>query len=290
MRISDRFGGSAPRLALIVAGLLVIACVGPAGTPVPDESGDPPNNATRPPDRPLIETFLAWIIGLGPGSPKGPPEIDVYLDITKGTEESCRAAFNAPMDPPETETLYHGAAAACLAALHGKEDRWTDAESAFAELSQPDGCLDQATFKLLKSTLDAHHADPNARFTLQGRPKPGDPESVPLPCPRIQDVKVTRSGGTLEIKAGGTQLDKVVQLSYAPVESCPMPKDMTSQTSVEAIRDGDLVRGTITSDQEALVALWLWVGAVVTQGDWVADSDCVSVDDVPAADTPVPSL
>ena len=132
---------------------------------------------TRRPDDNVLETFIAWIVGLGPGSPAGPPEIETYQAIRRGTEKDCRDAANTPMIEPETETLYHGAAAACLAALNGKKDQWVDAERALAALNgPPQGCLDLAVYNLLKSALDAHHAAPNAEFTLQGTPDKGEPE------------------------------------------------------------------------------------------------------------------
>src|SRR5688572_29545378 len=145
--------------ACFVALLLLSACVGtvpatvePSGTPsgptpvtgtsIPSTPTSPPAPITPPPDNNPVATILAWIVGLGPGSPEGPDEVDAYQLILEASEDGCRAAFQAEM-PPESVDLYHGAAAACLAALHGKSARWDDAQAAYDALhGPPDGCLD----------------------------------------------------------------------------------------------------------------------------------------------------
>src|SRR5688572_25083070 len=161
-------------LALTV--LLVAGCIGvdvpatetPAQALAPDQTPtptDPPAVATQPPNANPVDTFIAWIAGLGPGSPEGPTQVDIYQLIQRATLESCRQALEPELlgaiEVPETRSPYQGGAAACLAALHGREQRWSEAESAFESLpGRPEGCVDRATYDLLEAIIAAHRAAP----------------------------------------------------------------------------------------------------------------------------------
>ncbi len=290
MRFSDRLHAC---LSVALVLLFAIGCGGgttpapgstPDGTPptsqqTPSTDGtDPAVNTAQPPEGNAGETFLAWIVGLGPGSPEGPTQVDLYQLIMQATQDSCRQALDPELNDAPTRTLYQGAAAACLAALHGKNARWAEAEAAFSSLhGRPAGCVDQATFDLLGSILEAHDADPEAVFTREGEPVEGKPDRVRLPCPRVTKVTVTRGSGVLEINVEGTRLNQVLELSYAPVDQCPQPPDFESGLRLEPEGDSKSLHATVTGSDEALAAAWLWVGAIAEPYDWVAAADCVPI-------------
>jgi hypothetical protein len=206
--------------------------------------------------------------------------VGLYQLIEQATQESCRGALNPDLGSDEANSLYHGAAAACLAALHGKRARWAEAEAAFDALpGRPAGCMDQATYDLLASILEAHHANPGAVFTLKGKPVQGKPDRVRLPCPKVSNVTVTRGSGVLEINVEGMRLNQVLELSYAPVSQCPQPPDFESGSRLDPDGDNKSLHATVTGDDEALAADWLWVGAIAEPYDWVAAADCVRIQD-----------
>ena len=289
-------------LALTV--LLASGCVGvdvPAtATPAPDQTltadqtltpTDPPAASTQPPDANPVDTFIAWIAGLGPGSPEGPTQVDIYQLIQRATLESCREALEpellAAIEIPETRSLYQGGAAACLAALHGRQQRWSEAESAFDSLpGRPEGCVDRATYDLLESVIAAHRANPEAIFTIDGEPPNGQPDRVRLRCPRIREVTVVRTADSLEFNVEGERLGQVLQISYQAVDDCQLPKDHESELRLVPEGDAEAIHATLNGDAVTLAADWMWVGIIAEPFDWVAASDCVAVQDTPATDAP----
>jgi hypothetical protein len=252
----------------------------PTTAPVSVQETDPLDEETAPPGN-GAETFLAWIVGLGPGSPEGPTQVDTYQLIQDASQANCRAALNPVLEVPETRALYHGAAAACLAALHGKTARWEEAQTAFDSLpGRPAGCVDQATYDLLELILTAHAADPDARFSLDGEPAEGSADRIRLRCLRIDKVNVTRGNAGLEIAVTGNRLDQAIAISYAGVESCPQARDFESPLKLTPTGGKEAISATIEGDAATAAASeWMWVGVLSEPTDWVAASDCVRVEE-----------
>src|SRR5262245_20889027 len=128
--------------ALVLALAAGCASIGAQPTAPAASPTAPPNTQTQPPlvSTPTVidtqhpepngaETFIAWIVGLGPGSPEGPTQVDTYQLIEQATLDSCRAGLDPNLEVPETKALYHGAAAVCLAALYGRAPRWAEAQA-----------------------------------------------------------------------------------------------------------------------------------------------------------------
>src|SRR3954466_13911858 len=281
---------AAGRFAAFMLGVLLLAsaCVGGSG------SGD--STATTPPQSPgaavavptaveqptpappeegggdVLSKGLAWIIGLGAGSASGPQQIGVYENIQQATEDSCRAAFQSQDVTDEEATLFHGAAAACLAAFHGKTQRWEDAEHALDSLGvRPDGCIDQAVYDVLGSAVQAHRADPTAAFKLAKGQK------IALPCPTINALSVTTDAENgITIVVSGDNLGQVKEVTFVPVGACPHEVEIGALTTDTMTVDGKTITATVAGSDESPPA-FLWVGLAALPEPWVAASDCAPV-------------
>jgi hypothetical protein len=204
--------------------------------------------------------------------------VDVYQLILDGSEDNCRLALETEMD--RSAELYHGAAAACLAALHGRSQRWTDAGSALDALDgPPEGCLDRQIYDLLQFAVHAYRANPQARFEIER-----NSNTVAPRCPTIGDVTVTRnSTGELEVLVRGARLGRVLRIAYKSVDSCPVPVDTPVTTSVEPIEQTrESVRAVVDSSQGLANATFLWAGLIAAPDPWVADGKCVAIVDAGA--------
>jgi hypothetical protein len=156
---------------------------------------------------------VAWILGLGPGAPAGPPQFRAYdlvlqnrcpeLAVKVATEGDDLARLDA-----ELGGLYAGVAAGCLAAFHGQPDRWADAEAALGAVPQPVSCVDVAAHDLLRRLVEHHRANPAGEF--QANHDPGVAQ-VP-PCPTITALEPPQGspGGIMRIL--GTNLEKVLEV------------------------------------------------------------------------------
>jgi hypothetical protein len=210
--------------------------------------------------------------------------VDTYKLLLEATVSSCRQALNPVLEVPETLALYKGAAAACLAALHGRSDRWGEAQEAFDSLpGRPDGRVDQATYDLLESVLAAHEAFPDARFTREGEPADGRPDRIRLRCLRLDDVSVIRGPDGLTIDVSGNRLDQAIAISYAAVESCPQVPEFESPLKLTPSGDAQALHALVETNAAAQAAEWLWVGVLSEPTDWVAASDCVQIQEASPA-------
>jgi len=113
-----------------------------------------------------------------------------------------------PLEEP-VRSAYEGAAAACLAALHGRRDLWRTAQTRLARVD-PSGldCWDRSVYLILKALVDAYRADPEARF---GRAQGGVSE-----CPHLESLTPdhgSREGGyTVEVH--GLNLPTTLELIW----------------------------------------------------------------------------
>jgi hypothetical protein len=252
---------------------------------IPLTPTDPPDDPTDPPDD-SVATFIAWIVGLGPGSPEGPTQVDVYKLIREGTLESCQLGRDEEMlgqiANEVTRTLYRGATSACLAALYGRVNRWDDVEEAFAALpGRPEACVDQAAYDLLESVVNAHSADPDAVFTREGEPPGGAPDRIRLPCPRVTLLTVTRTLVGYDVYVEGSRLDKVVHVAWDPVTSCPQPpdKEPPPDTRTDPVGDDQSITSTFT-EQNGGDYDWMWIGLLAEPYPWVSAYECVEILDM----------
>ncbi len=282
-----------PAGSCLVLVMLVVACGGGPATAEPESTPTLSPNAFQAPngseiptaqpanDNPVAKT-LAWVIGLGPGAPEGPDEVDAYQLILEASEESCRAAHELEMD--RSTELYHGAAAACLAALHGRSNRWPEAVAAFDSLgAPPDGCVDRQIHDLLEFAVSAYRANPNTSFRLER-----SHNTVASRCPRVDDVTVTRdSSAQLEVLVRGDRLGRALKIAYQYVEGCPVPVTTPVTKSVEPVdRTRELLRAAVGSEEGSARAAYIWVAVVAAPDPWVADARCVSILDGAPSDAP----
>jgi hypothetical protein len=156
---------------------------GPASTPPPTSSNDPtstgitdppPTSAGPAPTRrpPLAARVIQWITEQAPMGGGGSGLQEEAFDAIQ--EGDCRHALDLAegRGPGEqfsepARTLYAGAAAACLAAFHGRPELWPRAEAALVWLAGRTArldCLQQAVHRLLERLVAAHRAHPDARL------------------------------------------------------------------------------------------------------------------------------
>jgi hypothetical protein len=165
---------------------------GPADPTVTTESTATPGGGVK---------VISWIRNLGP---------------LGGGEGAHEAAFGAVVYDQCTHpvvvgegfvepyvTLYRGALAACLAALHGKRDRWATAERSLATIDakRPKlDCLDEAACGLLRDLVRLHRQFPSAKM----RKVAGGPGQGPF-CPRVRHLSPDHgpsAGGTVVTLTG----------------------------------------------------------------------------------------
>ncbi|WP_146173724.1 IPT/TIG domain-containing protein [Saccharothrix carnea] len=109
----------------------------------------------------------------------------MYYEIANG---ACEHALASASDFPEpVSSVFAGAAAACLAAFHGRADLWP---TAYARLDAVSGAVEQLEcsvrdlHRMLLDIVTAHRQDPGAVFGRQ-RPATGTASSS---CPVILAV------------------------------------------------------------------------------------------------------
>ena len=113
--------------------------------------------------------------------------------MTLLAEGRCAEAREAARALPR---VYRAGAAACLAALGGRDDLWHEAAD-IADVQPPlRDCFERAVWNLIKGLVTAHRQYPKAAL----RPKPASPGAT-IACPRI--IKVVPGHGPA---AGGYPL------------------------------------------------------------------------------------
>ncbi|MGQ0609203.1 MAG: PASTA domain-containing protein, partial [Chloroflexota bacterium] len=140
-------------------------------------------------EAPAEVNVIAWILGLGPSAPTGPPEFQAYQLLLDGSCATLAERLQTDGDDLRTlddaaQRLYAGTAAACLAALHGQPERWADAENALQGLEPPVSCVDVTAYELLRRLVDAHASSPSAQFVAAN-----DPAAAHAPpCPTTTQI------------------------------------------------------------------------------------------------------
>ncbi|MGH2428891.1 MAG: PASTA domain-containing protein [Candidatus Limnocylindria bacterium] len=161
-------------------------------------------------EAPAEVNVIAWILGLGPSAPTGPPEFQAYQLLLDGDCGTLAERLQIDGDDLRTlddtaQRLYAGAAAACLAALHGQQERWADAENALQGLQPPVSCIDMTAYELLRRLVDAHRSSPSAQFKAATDPAAAHGP----PCPTITQIVPDRGPLGTVVRISGTNLDRV---------------------------------------------------------------------------------
>lgn len=156
-------------------------------------------SSTPAPTRKKKRNVIAWVLSLGPGAPDGPPEFTAYRDLQ---QLRCGKVFDRVAELKEpAQTLYTGAANACLAAFDARSELWPKSATAYdavvgrrSELN----CMDQAALGLLERLVTSHAQHPDRSF----RNAPTTQAQAP-PCPSISGLTPDHGpAGTLVRMAG----------------------------------------------------------------------------------------
>lgn len=263
---------------LAVAALMLTACAAPetsSGSPSAATTGDASAPSQQTPvaseDSEPIPNIIGWILDLGPGAPKGPPEFTAY-SLLRGVDaqgqqvglvegcESLLAGLEPGGDLPlsdAAQTLYAGAAHACLGALGSGEGHWSAAAQALSSLSPPQSCMDAAAYDLLQRLVRKHEMNPAGTF----RPRTEGPRAKRPPCPQVLAITPAAGPRLTTVTLTGTDLNRVldVVLYFEDADEDPDEAQWSEFWQFEH-RDGDIV---LTVDDSTNTADW---ACVVVQG------------------------
>jgi len=194
-------------VALLGLAVLVAGCGGGSD---PVSKGSPSATATSGPASPTPtptptkkkRNVVAWVLSLGPGAPEGPPEFTAYRELQ---ELRCDKVFDRVAELQEpAQTLYKGAARACLAAFDGRKDLWPRADAAYdAVVGRRDEltCMDRAALALLERLVALHSQFPHRAFENAAT----DQAQAP-PCPNIVGLTPDHGPAGTLVRMTGLQL------------------------------------------------------------------------------------
>lgn len=160
--------------------------------------------------RPSGSKIITWIESFTPAGGGGNIPTAVYYEIANG--RCADALASAPDFPEPMSSVFAGAAAACLAAFHGRADLWPTAYARLDAVSGATGQLDCYVRDLHRMLLDivtAHRQDPAAAFGRQ-RPAGG---TASTGCPVVLAVEPHHGPASgREVRLVGQNLGPVVKL------------------------------------------------------------------------------
>ena len=144
----------------------------------------PTSTPTPTPKKKKKRNVIAWILSLGPGAPAGPPEFTAYRELQ---QLRCNKVFDRVAELKEpAQTLYTGAARACLAAFDGRSELWPRAAAAHDAVAGRSGelnCMDLAALALLERLVTLHTQHPDRSFQNASTNQAQAP-----PCPTINGL------------------------------------------------------------------------------------------------------
>ena len=173
-------------------------------------SGSPGSSSNPPPRRApgLASRVIQWLNEQAPlsGGPAGAEE-EAFAAMLDG---DCARTLRMTDELSEPgQTLYRGAASACLAAFNGRAELWPRAEAAYEKTRGQTSvlsCESRTVHKLLQRLVDAHRMEPQARLVKRS----GGMRT--LRCPRF--TRVTPDHGPVEggytVRLEGEDLPQVV--------------------------------------------------------------------------------
>jgi hypothetical protein len=224
------------------------------------------------------KNVVAWVLGLGPGAPSGPPEFTAYRELQ---QRHCSTVFDRVKELTQpAQRLYTGAAQACLAALGGRADLWSKAKAALAAVSPQTGeltCMDRAAYALLDRLVSLHRDHPDRDFVKA----PSGSSHAP-PCPRIAALTPHSGSHEAPIRMTGSNLGAVTAIDV--VDSLG---DSNPAENVHSV--GDRLWFTMPAPSGSASATVCVL--VKAEPDWVADGALFTYEDEsvgPAADLACP--
>jgi hypothetical protein len=209
--------------------------------------------------------FGYWLSLLIPSAATGPPTVEAYELLQQNRCSELLEGVDSDRLPlGQSETLYRGAAAACLAAFHGRSDLWLQAiEAAQDGAPVGGGCLDQAVAEMLELLVDEHRKDPSAQFEVTT----GGRSTIALRCPSIGELEAKPGEDGTSIRIRGNFLDDPqleVHLFSGSADTRLVANDV--------VRDGDdLVVGDVPAGVRSVCV------ALHTVPDWYADAMIVGL-------------
>jgi hypothetical protein len=265
----------------LIAAMTALVLAGCGGVVSSDGGGD--NGSTTsgsgpasPSTSPKKHNVIAWIIGLGPGAPGGPPEFSVYYQLQ---HRHCSEVFTRVGELDSVpQTIYGGAANACLAAFDNRTDLWSRATKALEEVdghTQELTCIDRAALALLQRLVTLHRDHPDQSFEQA----PTKSSKAP-PCPNITSVTPDHGSAGDLITLHGRHLADTT--GVAVVDSGGL------RTSVDVAGQHDSSISFTMPDQPAQTDS-ATVCIVVASSDWDSDGVLFTYDaDPPAPQSKVP--
>jgi hypothetical protein len=262
---------------LLAIALLATACGGPQASSaipaseVPD--GSPTTTVTpastsaatvAPTAEPPPQNIIAWILGLAPGSPEGPPEFSAYrqlVDVSGGgcvtLAEGLQADGGLELQDEGAQRLYSGVAEACLAAFHGKSELWGSAAATFAALEPPTSCMDVAAYRVYEELVRHHQQNPDGKFVALI----GSSQAKAPPCPEVTQLVPDHGPRGTIVQIIGFNLDHMYELRLFYEDDDGRLFDRRADYVIE----GDAL--VVTVQDDANIALW---ACIVPQGaeDW----------------------
>ncbi|WP_157240698.1 hypothetical protein [Catenuloplanes japonicus] len=146
----------------------------------PEEDGRPaePKGSTR------VVEWLRNFTPSGGSGPDGNATDSAYANLMQG---DCQGAWEVAADgvfradtfsaSESLRRLYRSAAAACLAAFHGRRDLWAEAHEWYNNIDPGSfSCWDRLVHEFVRSMIDVHLADADALFVRGGNTRSGCPE------------------------------------------------------------------------------------------------------------------
>jgi hypothetical protein len=259
---SGKTGADSPQPTHTSTSSAAIGSTDPASPDVTSTSTPPTATPTKKP-----KNVVAWILGLGPGAPDGPPEFTAYRLLET---RHCSQVFDRVKElGPLPETLYTGAAQACLAALADRHDLWHKSATALATVSahlDELSCMDRAAYALLDRIISLHKQHPDRTFVKSSRSNFTAP-----PCPQIQSISPDHGPLGTPVHLTGTNFD-------GNVADVRIYYDKDSSVSADNItRAGSSVDFTMPappagSPRNVCIA-------VISQPDWAADGVAFTYED-----------
>jgi hypothetical protein len=278
VRREPSISARAAAVLLLAAALVAGGCGGngeddPNVDPTNTTITTPPVTITTPPvtttttKPPRKTNIIAWILGLGPGAPVGPPEFTAYRELQS---LRCSAVLDKLDDLDDlAQRLYTAAAQACLAAFNGKAQLWAKAEAVYDDVSAKKdqlNCLDLAALAVLERLIAAHRQDPGGSFKPSGKQASGKNQRKAPPCPTITRIEPDHGVQGTTVTIFGRHLD---EQNIIRVEAVP-----SDNNNAQAVGDLTYVDGGVQftmpegppPEVSSLICL-----VVVAEPDWRAD-------------------
>ncbi|MFF5296168.1 hypothetical protein [Paractinoplanes globisporus] len=226
--------------------------------------------------------FIRWLHNFAPTGGGGGTAEAAYTNFMQGdcwaTLELARVARAAegvePLEEPLRST-YEGAAAACLAAFHGRADLWGLAGRRHDRVTVSGlDCWDRSVYAILHQLVTAHRADPDATFAVA--------KGTASACPQLAEWTFPRQGprtGGYSIEIRGRNLPMTLELlwNYDRVVTAkragpgrPMKVVVPAARSDDhdvTIKIANAPRDRGVAPVIALVRTLVWASASVVLGD-----------------------